>query len=930
MLGFVCGKLTCGQKEARSGAGCAWGWIMKSRLRWLLAACAIIIAVGGILLLWALHHDVSASHLWQKHAATVLQYAIPPVIALFGWTAQQIITSKSTQSTPKQVRKARKALVGRGREWWRGIPSPAWPGRVLRAGLSPLEVTWAGTTDGQRIAGSTSNVKELAKRLRGTRPLRLVIRGPAGSGKSVFARLLMAELLKDANGGQPVPVFLPLWSWDPDRERMNAWIKRRISEDYPGLKDSSAYGPTAVTNLVDQGMVLPVLDGLDGLPRRLREKILDDGSLTPQDRLILTCRTTELDEIKSFVVITPEAVNHDNATRFLGAVTRSPKEEWDNLTEDPDIAAILSDPRLIYMASAICAKNRVSPKKFADSLATAKGATANERLLALLVPALMGDHGEQERKHPLYAEVTVEESLRLLAPLGLWERVDLRDPSQREPADQQYPGYPGMSCIAWWNLHRGVPWLSDRQAAWRAAAAGLITFLVTYGIFQLQRPYHYALTTAATYGFMIFFGCFYLGRDRAEAAWPGRPGPRAAGRDRLTVARRLGRTWSKQHPFVKAGVPIVVCAGILLWYRVGQWHRWPHTFWYWTGFKTGFFDGLNDALVVVLTFVIAGVPRPPRGIWRVSRGPAARSEARAFALAIGLGIPFGLAWGGSVVLKQQHLNAAPLGQALLTGLVTGLDFAMGAWLFRWSGTWNGAGQNPDPRSAARAEMVSALLRPLILGFTFAFAFGISAPFNFTTIDVWAWFVVGTILGSLGNEWPLYVTALVVLRRGREHKLPLRLMRFLESCSDPGLLRPIGQAYQIQDDGLLGQFVQPSAGQAQADRDSQAAGEGPRLADDARAGASSPAAMDVITGGPVAAPLPRVRSVLPPGGASAGMRYGRALPKPGKPATAAIPQMTDDRSAGGRAELEDTAGTGIDTTVPHSARIWNCRLAPHPT
>ena len=34
-------------------------------------------------------------------------------------------------------------------------------------------------------------------------------------------------------------------------------------------------------------------------------------------------------------------------------------------------------------------------------------------------------------------------------------------------------------------------------------------------------------------------------------------------------------------------------------------------------------------------------------------------------------------------------------------------------------------------------------------------------------------------------------------------------------------------------------------------------------------------------------------------------------------------MTDDRSAvpGGPEEL-DTAATGIDTTVPHSARIWN--------
>ena len=623
---------------------------------------------------------------------------------------------------------------------------------------------------------------------------------------------------------------------------MNDWIKRRISEDYPGLNDSSTYGPTAVTNLVDQGLVLPVLDGLDGLPRRLREKMLDDGSVTPQDRLILTCRTMEFDEIKGFVVITPESVDHDNATRFLGAVTRRSTDEWDNLRKHPDIAAILSDPRLIYMASAIC---RVSPEGFAGALAAAKGSTASERLVAMLVPTLMSERGERGRKYPPYAEVTVEESLRLLAPLGLWDSVNLRDPARHEPADQQYPEYPGqypeypgMSCIAWWNLHRGVPWLNDRQAAWRAAVGGLITFLAVYGIFQVQRVYHYALLTAATYAFMIFFGCLYFGRDPAEARWRAGPGPGAAGRDHLTGARRLGRTWSRQHPFVKVGLPIVACAGILLWYRVGEWHQRPHTFWYWTGFKTGFFDGLNDALIVVLTSVIAGVPRPPRGIWAVSPGPAVRSEARAFVLAIGLGIPFGLAWGASAILKGQHPNAATSGQAILTGLVTGLDFAMGAWLFHWSGTWSRAGRIPDPRSAARAELVSALLRPLILGFTFAFAFGISAPFNFTSVDVWAWFAVGVILGSLGNEWPLYVTALVALRRGRERKLPLRLMRFLECCSDPGLLRPIGQAYQIQDDGLLGQLVQrptdrTRSGHAHADRDNLAPEDEPALAGDTR-------------------------------------------------------------------------------------------------
>src|SRR6516162_7863559 len=44
---------------------------------------------------------------------------------------------------------------------------------------------------------------------------------------------------------------------------------------------------------------------------------------------------------------------------------------------------------------------------------------------------------------------------------------------------------------------------------------------------------------------------------------------------------------------------------------------------------------------------------------------------------------------------------------------------------------------------------------------------------------------------------------------------------------------------------------------------------------------------------------------------------------GRPTTPQGFLMTDDRSAvpGGPEEL-DTAATGIDTTVPHSARIWN--------
>lgn len=135
---------------------------------------------------------------------------------------------------------------------------------------------------------------------------------------------------------------------------------------------------------------------------------------------------------------------------------------------------------------------------------------------------------------------------------------------------------------------------------------------------------------------------------------------------------------------------------------------------------------------------------------------------------------------------------------------------MGAWLFRFAQIRFRSRRTPDPLSFARADLAGALLCPLILGVTFALAFGVSAlnipiAFNFPVII--SDFVVGTALGSLGSEWPLYITAITWLAVVRG-KLPLRLMSFLECGRTCGVLRAIGQEYQIHDDGLLRYLLDP--------------------------------------------------------------------------------------------------------------------------
>lgn len=829
------------------------GKAVQSRLKWLLAACILTIVAGGIALLWFLHASAADDKFWHSHISTIAQYAVPPIVALFGWTIQQLIASRPRQSTPEQLQEAKKALVGRGNEWWRGIPQPAWPGHVLRAGLSPLEVTWAGTADGEQVIGRTSDVTELSRRFRRAKPFRLAIQGLSGSGKSVFARLLMAELLKTADSG-PVPVFLPLWSWDPGQEPLNAWIKRRMTEDYPELGDRDTYGPTAVANLVDQGLILPILDGLDALPLDWHEKVFADSGLMSQDRLVLTCRTRHPDRgVDGFTVIKPKAVRTSEACRFLAAVTQHSADEWARQARDLRFAIMYSDPRLIYMTSAICARTGWSPERFGKKLAQKPYEPVQQRLPGLLVPAAFPASGPAAPDYPPYYGDEAENWLKTLAPLGLAADLDLRHPqwpAVHPPgpvavASEQRHSL-GVSCIAWWNLHRGVPFLDKHQARLRAVVAGSLAFLVVFLSFLLDRTWHYAAFTAGNYAAMVFFAAWFLAAspkaveapdlaedededdDQDETAAPDRPKP-----GHPALAWWISQSWPRWRPLALAGLSTMVAVGLLLGIRVATIHGRPpdywlwtgfrtkppfsgvtialtprprHEVWYWTGFKTGLIDGFNNALIVVLTYVIARVPRPPRGTWALGSGPTGRPQTSNFLIALLIGILFGLQYGATSVLKGQHPGLTTFDQDLVTGLITGIDFALGAWLFHWSSTWSRPERAPDPLSAARADLTGALLRPLILATTFAFAFGISPPFDFTGVNVWVWFVVGLAIGSLETEWPLYFMAIRLLR-GRDQQVPLRLIRFLESCRSAGLLASAGQAYQIRDDGLLKQLTQ---------------------------------------------------------------------------------------------------------------------------
>lgn len=80
----------------------------------------------------------------------------------------------------------------------------------------------------------------------GLRSGRLVIAGPAGSGKSGAAVLLVLDALRHREAVSaekrpqvPVPVLLTVQDWNPDDQPVAKWLTRKLRETYPLFRGSS-------------------------------------------------------------------------------------------------------------------------------------------------------------------------------------------------------------------------------------------------------------------------------------------------------------------------------------------------------------------------------------------------------------------------------------------------------------------------------------------------------------------------------------------------------------------------------------------------------------------------------------------------------------------------------------------------------------------
>ncbi|GAA2912058.1 hypothetical protein Acy02nite_90140 [Actinoplanes cyaneus] len=236
----------------------------------------------------------------------------------------------------------------------------------------------------------------------------LVVLGEPGAGKTVLAILLTLGLLDDQAAGAPVPVLIPVNSWNPDAEVPEDFVFRRLLADHPFLAGHDSDPRTLIARLAAQRRLVVVLDGLDELDPDLHVTAIRqlDKLAVANWQLVVTCRTQEYEVavnlggaiLSRAAVVEIASVSVDDAIAFLSH-PEPLRHRWDEvfgaLRESPrgDLATVLSTPLMVSLARTAYAQPATNPRELLDLPTTALiSATLFDTFVASLYPVDARSH----------------------------------------------------------------------------------------------------------------------------------------------------------------------------------------------------------------------------------------------------------------------------------------------------------------------------------------------------------------------------------------------------------------------------------------------------------------------------------------------------------------------------------------------------------
>jgi len=202
---------------------------------------------------------------------------------------------------------------------------------------------------------------------------RLVVLGEPGSGKTVLVLRLVLDLLGRRRSGDPVPVLVSAASWDPTVSGPYGWLAGQLALSYPSLAGTADPGSVSrrFRMLIDSGLIVPVLDGLDEIPYPARVSAVAElnAAMRPGDRLVVACRRSDFlaavapphklrVPLSGAAGIELLSLDSGTVTSYLYAdAARDPDSPWHSalagLAADAPLAAALSSPLLLTLARVI-------------------------------------------------------------------------------------------------------------------------------------------------------------------------------------------------------------------------------------------------------------------------------------------------------------------------------------------------------------------------------------------------------------------------------------------------------------------------------------------------------------------------------------------------------------------------------------------------